>query len=182
MRRPGQIMIAVCLALGLPVAPAIAGGDSGFRMGADFSSVRVDISDDDQQVESTKQGFRLAAGWRFNQYLSMEFDYAESLNHDWIGGDDGTGTVEQSGFRFVGRLPVTTDVAAVAMLGANRWTARETDRRGRTLNRINDTDVTTGLGIEGRVSGGVVVRGTVEATGSRAEVEAIMIGFRAGFR
>ena len=182
MRRPGQIMIAVCLALGLPVAPAIAGGDSGFRMGADFSSVRADIVEDDQEVKSTSQGFRLAAGWRFNQYLSLEFDYAESLNHDWIGGDDGTGQIEQSGVRLIGRIPVTADVAAVGMVGANRWTARETDRTGRGLNRINETDYTGGLGIEGRVSDSVVVRGTIEAVGDRAEVGAIMIGFRAGLR
>ncbi len=140
------------VALGLIAGPALA-ADNGIYLGASVGQSGVqadDIGFDGGDFDGDATGFKVIAGWRFVDWLSVEANYVDlGSGDDTVDGEKLK--VDASGISLsaVGFLPIGP-VDVFARVGAINW---EADVKSPSFGSISDdgTDFTYGVGAQFRV-------------------------------
>ena len=129
--------------------------DNGIYLGASIGQSGIDIDEagfDGGDFSSDATGFKVIAGWRFLDWLSIEGNYVDlGSGDDTVDGD--RLEVDASGLSLsaVGFLPIGP-VDLFARVGAINWDA---DFEVEDFGKISDdgTDLTYGVGAQFRVWG-----------------------------
>ncbi len=150
-----KLIAATAVLAAITAFPAFA-VDNGIYLGASIGQSGVDIDEavstggDDFSADAT--GFKVIAGWRFLDWLSIEGNYVDlGSGDDTVDGD--RVEVDASGLSLsaVGFLPIGP-VDLFARVGAISWDA---DFEVEDFGKVSDdgTDLTYGVGAQFRVWG-----------------------------
>lgn len=148
-----QLLTAiVATAAGLASLPVTA-ADNGIYLGASLGQggVQVDGVYDGFDFDASSTGYKLIAGWRFIDWLSVEANYLDlGTGDDRIEGVKVQSDVSGVSLSAVGFLPVGP-VDLFARVGAVNWNA-DLDISGFSGKLSDDgTDLTYGIGAQFRV-------------------------------
>jgi len=141
---PTSTLIASLLLFGLPAGAA----DNGIYLGGSVGL--SSIQDDGINYDADATGFKLIAGWRFLDWLSVEGNYVDfGTGDDRVLGERIEASVDGVSLSAVGFLPIGP-VDLFARAGAINWNG---DIKSSTLGRGSDdgTDLTYGVGAQFRV-------------------------------
>lgn len=145
MRKPFLSGLAALLALGS--LPAVA-ADNGIYIGA--GAGLSSVQEDELDYDADANGFKLIAGWRFIDWLSVEANYIDfGSGDDVIEGEKIETSADALSLSAVGFLPVGP-VDLFARVGAVDWSA---DLSSPSFGSFSDdgTDLTYGLGLQFRL-------------------------------
>jgi hypothetical protein len=149
-----SLIAITALAAGLATAPARA-ADNGIYLGASLgqSGVEFDeaVSGFDAEFDASSTAFKLIAGWRFIDWLSVEANYVDlGSADDRVLGEKIETDVSGISLSAVGFLPVGP-VDLFARVGAINWEA-DVDVPSLDIRGSDDgTDLTYGVGAQFRV-------------------------------
>jgi hypothetical protein len=121
-------LAAAAVSLTLLAGPINAcAGD--FYLGASVGNATLDEDFDGLAVDDNSTAFRIVAGWRFNDYFSLEGGYHDFGNFEQTVDDAGgpvTAKLSADGFIFgaTGRVPVSERFALTGSAGMFFWSGR----------------------------------------------------------
>ena len=172
---PAGVTAALAVALGLAaVSFPAAAADNGIYIGGSVGASNLKESDLDFSSNAT--GFKVIAGWRFIDWLSIEGNYVDfGSGSDSVGGEkiktDGNGLSVSA----VGFLPLGP-VDLFARVGVFDWSAHlSSDSIGKFGD--NGTDITYGAGAQFRIWS-MSLRGEYERFDlSGTDVDLFSVGF-----
>lgn len=149
-----KLIAATAVLAAMTAFPAFA-VDNGIYLGASIGQSGVDVDEaglDGGDFSSDATGFKVIAGWRFLDWLSIEGNYVDlGSSDDTVDGD--RLEVDASGISLsaVGFLPIGP-VDLFARVGAINWDA---DFEVEDFGKVSDdgTDLTYGVGAQFRVWG-----------------------------
>jgi hypothetical protein len=150
--RKSIIALTASTVLGLAAAPALA-VDNGIYLGASVGQAGVSIDESfegqDFNYDADSTAFKVIAGWRFLDWLSVEGNYVDlGSGDDTIEGVKFESDVSGISLSAVGFLPVGP-VDLFARVGAVNWDA-DFSALGETFSD-DGTDLTYGVGAQFRV-------------------------------
>jgi OmpA-OmpF porin, OOP family len=146
--------------------------DNGFQFGVALGQSGVTLSNEDAGLSrsAVDLGYKLYAGYRFNQYLALEgtWENSQALLDTDDGGtppavstdDDLTLRVKPKvyGASVIGSLPFAEVYAAYARVGMSHWESAFTASLGDTSSDYRDKgdDLKWGVGIAGHLDGALL--------------------------
>jgi OOP family OmpA-OmpF porin len=178
-----SIIAAVAIAA---LTPSIASADEGLFIAASVGSADLSESFDGFAVDTDSTAYRVAVGWRFNDYLAVDAGYHNFGRFDQTFDVAGTLTdvsLKADGFTLggIGSLPLSDRVSLFARAGAFFWDG-DAEINNVTAARPEDTNFYFGAGVRfgltDRLSGAV--------DGSRYELDGtsstvLSVGLNFGF-
>lgn len=150
--RKAYVALIATAGLGLASAPAFA-VDNGIYLGAGVGQAGVSFEDTFEgqnfSYDADSTAFKVIAGWRFLDWLSVEGNYVDlGSGDDTVGGQKVESDVNGVSLSAVGFLPIGP-VDLFARVGAINWNADLTSL-GETVSD-DGTDLTYGIGAQFRV-------------------------------
>ena len=143
-----QIITGLIAAMALTSLPAVA-ADNGIYLGASVGQSGLQI--DDLSYDASATGYKIIAGWRFLDWLSVEANYLDlGTASDRIDGIDVETDVSGVSLAALGFLPIGP-VDLFAKVGAVNWDADVTARGFGISGSDSGTDLTYGAGAQFRV-------------------------------
>ena len=137
-------LIAVLSLASLPVFAA----DKGIYLGASVGESGVDVNSLDFNANAT--GYKVIAGWRFLDWLSVEGNYIDfGTSKDMVMGDEIKSSADGLTLSAVGFLPLGP-VDLLARVGAISWNSHLSSS-GIGNFGDNGTDLTYGVGAQFRI-------------------------------
>ncbi len=143
-----SIVAATAIAV---LSPNLASADEGLIVSASVGSAELTESFDSFDVDSDSTAYRIAIGWRFNDYLMIDAGYQNFGRFDQTFDDAGTPTrlsLKADGFTLggVGNLPISERISLFARAGAFFWDG-DAEINNVTAARPEDTNLYFGAGV-----------------------------------
>jgi OOP family OmpA-OmpF porin len=164
-----QLILAAVIVAALTPAAAVA--DSGIYLAANVGQAELSENFDGFEVDSDSTAFRVALGWRFNDYLAIDAGYSNFGRFEQSFDIDGTITeisLKADGFTVggVGTLPVGDRWSFFARAGVFFWDG-DADINNVSAATPEDTNLYFGAGARFALTD----RLSATADGSRYELE-----------
>ena len=164
---------------------ATALADGGPYVGASVGSASLSEDFDGLDVDTDSTAFRLLAGWRFNDYFSVEVGYHRFGRFEQtlsVGGQNLDVSLKADGFTLggTGTLPIGERFAVFGRAGSFFWDG-DAEINNVTQARPEDTNLYLGIGAQFSISERFAVLADVtryELDDTESEVASIGLTFR----
>ncbi len=153
------------------LSPTLSSADEGLIVSASIGNAELTESFDGFDVDSDSTAYRIAIGWRFNDYLTIDAGYQNFGRFDQTFDDAGAPTsisLKADGFTLggVGNWPISDRVTMFARAGAFFWDG-DAEINNVTAARPEDTNFYFGAGVRLNVTDKL----SATADGSRYDLD-----------